>query len=64
MARVGKDGKWINQLVANAMAARLAVIQTAEFFQDRKARADFRIVDELMKRPGGESPRPGDELPE
>ena len=59
-----KDGTSINQFVANAVAARLAAIQTAEFFQDRKARADFWIFDGLINRPGGESPRAGDELPE
>ncbi len=29
----------------------------------RKARADFKAFDKLMRRRGGKRPRPGDELP-
>ena len=38
-------------------------MQTAEFFASRKARADFKAFDKLMRRRGGKRPRTGDELP-
>ena len=63
--RISKqDGTSINQFVAVEVAARLAAMETAEYFQDRKARADFKAFDKLMKRRGGEPPRAGDELPD
>ena len=37
-------------------------LETARFFEDRKARADFRAFDKIMKRRGGKPPRPGDEI--
>ena len=37
--------------------------ETAHFFADRKARADFKTFDKIMKRRGGERPRRGDERP-
>lgn len=57
-----KDGTSINQFVSNAVAAKVAAMETAQFFQDRKARADFKAFDRIMKRRGGEPPLPGDEL--
>jgi hypothetical protein len=45
------------------VAEKLSALQTAEFFADRKARADFRAFDKLMKRRGGRPPRTGDEMP-
>ncbi|MEO8663375.1 MAG: hypothetical protein ABI693_33270 [Bryobacteraceae bacterium] len=30
---------------------------------DQKARADFKAFDQIMKRKGGSTPRPGDEMP-
>ena len=57
------DGTSINQFVANAVAAKVSAMETAQFFQDRKARADFNVFDRLMRRKGGEPPRAGDELP-
>lgn len=58
------DGTSINQFVMAAVAAKVAAMDTATFFQDHKARADFEAFDKLMKRRGGEEPRSGDELPE
>jgi hypothetical protein len=40
------------------------VLKTADYFAKRSARADFPGFDRLMKRRGGEPPRPEDELPE
>jgi hypothetical protein len=45
------------------VAEKLSALQTAEFFADRKARADFEGFDKLMKRRGGKPPRAGDEMP-
>lgn len=57
-----EDRTSINQFVAMAVAEKLAALQTAEYFADRKARADFRMFDRIMKRRGGEKPRAGDEM--
>jgi hypothetical protein len=56
-----EDGTSINQFVATAVAEKLSALQTAEFFATRKARADFRAFDKLMKRRRGQAPRKGDE---
>ncbi len=34
--------------------------ETARLFADRKARADFKAFDKLMRRRGGQPPREGD----
>ena len=57
-----EDGTSINQFVATAVAEKLAALRTAELFADRKARANFKAFDKLMKRRRGEPPRPGDEV--
>jgi len=49
--------------VATAVAEKLSALQTAEFFANHKARADFQAFDKLMRRRGGKRPRAGDELP-
>jgi hypothetical protein len=53
----------INQFVATAVAEKVSALQTARYFADRKARADFRAFDRIMRRRGGKAPRPGDEMP-
>ena len=58
-----EDGTSINQFVTTAVAEKLSALQTAEFFATRKARADFKAFDKLMKRRRGQAPRAGDELP-
>ena len=57
-----EDGTSINQFVASAVAEKVSALQTARFFQDRRARADFRTFDRIMKRRRGEPPRKGDEV--
>ncbi len=62
--RISKEeGTSINQFVATAVAEKVSALQTASFFQDRKARADFKAFDRIMKRRGGKPPREGDEMP-
>jgi hypothetical protein len=58
-----EDRTSINQFVATAVAEKLSALQTADFFADRKERADFKTFDKLMKRRGGRPPRVGDEMP-
>ena len=64
VARLSKeDGTSINQFVTTAVAEKISALQTAQFFQDRKARADFKAFDRIIKRRGGKPPREGDEIP-
>jgi hypothetical protein len=58
-----EDGTSINQFVAMAVAEKVSALQTATYFADRKARADFKAFDKIMKRRGGKAPREGDEVP-
>jgi len=53
----------IFQFVSTAVAEKFSALQTAEFFADRKSRADFEAFDKFMKRRGGRPPRVGDEMP-
>lgn len=57
-----EDGTSINQFVAMAVAEKVSALQTATYFEDRKARADFKAFDKIMKRRGGKPPREGDQL--
>jgi hypothetical protein len=59
-----EDGTSMNQFVATAVAEKVSALQTAKFFEDRKARADFKAFDKIMKRRGGKPPSDGDELPQ
>ena len=58
-----EDGTSMNQFVATAVAEKVAALQTARFFEDRKARADFKAFDKIMRRRVGKRPRQGDEMP-
>jgi len=58
-----EDRTSINQFVATAVAEKVSALQTATYFADRRARADFKAFDKIMKRKGGRTPREGDEMP-
>ena len=58
-----EEGTSINQFVATAVAEKVSALRTAQFFADRKARADFRAFDKIMRRRAGTKPREGDEMP-
>jgi hypothetical protein len=58
-----EDRTSINQFVATAVAEKVSALETAKYFADRKARADFKAFDKIMKRKGGKAPRTGDEMP-
>jgi hypothetical protein len=57
-----KDGTSINQFVVMAVAEKISAMTTAEDFAERKGRADLKAFDRIMKRNGGEPPRPDDQL--
>ena len=57
-----EDRTSINQFVATAVAEKVSALQTARFFADRKARADFKAFDKIIKRRGGKPPREGDDV--
>jgi hypothetical protein len=59
MAR--EEGVSMNQFVATAVAEKLAAMKTAEFFLQRRQRADLVAFRHLLERQGGETPREGDE---
>lgn len=61
--RAKQEGISINQFVATAVAEKLAAMNTASFFAERRARADFEAFDRLMNRKGGEPPRSDDVIP-
>lgn len=56
-----REGTSINQFVATAVAEKVTALQTAEYFAERRARADFKAFDRIMRRRRGEKPRKGDE---
>jgi hypothetical protein len=58
-----EDRTSINQFVATAVAEKVSALQTAKYFADRRARADFKAFDKIMRRRGGGPPREGDEMP-
>lgn len=59
---VKREGTSVNQFVATAVAEKLAAMNTAEFFADRRNRANFAAFDRLMKRRGGEKPGRDDKV--
>lgn len=64
IARLAKqDGVSMNQMIATAVAEKVAVLEAATFFEERAKRADYAAFDRIMDRAGGEPPRAGDELP-
>jgi len=58
-----EDRTSMNQFMATAVAEKVSALQTARFFTDRKARANFAAFDKIMRRRGGTAPREGDEMP-
>ena len=61
--RAKAEGTSFNQFVATAVAEKLAAMNTAAFYAERRGRADFDAFDRLMQRQGGEPPRPEDLVP-
>jgi len=62
---VGSKKGW-NQhqpIIALAVAEKLAVLETASFFEQHKACADMNVFRKILNRKGGLPSRPGDEIP-
>jgi Zn-dependent oligopeptidase len=59
-----EEGTTLNQFINVAVAEKLAALRTARYFQERAARADLAVFDQLLARAGEEPPRSGDELPD
>jgi hypothetical protein len=62
--RVAKaEGTSLNQFINIAVAEKLAALRTAEYFQERAARADPVAFERVLAHGGNEPSRPGDEIP-
>jgi hypothetical protein len=57
-----QDGTSINQFVVTAVAEKISALHTAEFFEERRGKADLKAFRRILKRKGGVPPRAGDEL--
>jgi hypothetical protein len=57
-----EDGTSLNQLIVTAVAEKLSALRTAEFFEERRKRADLGAALEVMTRDRGEEPRERDRL--
>ena len=58
-----EDGTSINQFVVTAVAEKISAMNTAAFFEERRAKADRKAFRRILDRKGGEPPRPEDALP-
>lgn len=56
-----EEGVSMNQFIATAVAEKLAAMQTATLFNERRKRVDLATFRKLLNRPGGELLREGDE---
>ncbi len=56
-----EDGTSINQFVVTAVAEKLSAMRTAEFFEERRAKADRKAFRNILDCDGGEPLRPDDE---
>ena len=54
------DGTSLNQFIVTAVAEKLSALRTADFFEERRKRADVDAALEVMTRMRGEAPRDGD----
>jgi hypothetical protein len=57
-----QDGTSINQFVVTAVAEKISALNTAEFFEERRGKADLKAFRRILNRKGGVPPREGDEL--
>lgn len=57
-----QDGTSINQFVVMAVAEKISALETATFFEERRALGDRKQFRKILKRKGGEAPRAGDEV--
>lgn len=57
------EGTSMNQIIAMAVAEKLAALRTESFFNERRQRADFEAFDRIMSRKGGQAIEADDRLP-
>ena len=57
-----RDGTSVNQFIAIAVAEKISALETEQFFVERANQADLEAFRATLFRPGGETPRVGDEL--
>ena len=63
MARIGAIPGEAARNIREKGAPKLAAMNTAAFFAERRDRTDFAAFDEIMRRRGGEPPQPDDLVP-
>ena len=56
------DGTSLNQLIVTAVAEKLSALRTADFFEERRARADVGAALKAMTVERGEEPRAEDKI--
>ena len=52
----------MNQFVVTALAEKISAINTAAFFEERRAKSDHARFRRILNRKGGEPPRLGDKI--
>lgn len=57
-----REGVSINQLVATALAEKLAALMTVEYLEERAIRGDRLKFERVLKKVKGRRPALGDEL--
>jgi hypothetical protein len=55
-----REGISVNQFIALAVAQKISALNATTWFAERRSRADMKAFDRLMRRKGGEPPRPDD----
>ena len=55
-----RDGTSMDQFLVVAAAEKIAVLQTEEFFLERRSRANREAFRRILNRQGGEAPAPED----
>lgn len=62
VARIARrEGVSVNQFIAMAVAEKVSALETERFFMERARGADLEALRDLLRRPGGAPPAPGDE---
>ena len=57
-----EDGTSLNQLIVTAVAEKLSALRTADFFEERRTRADVGAALKAMTVERGEEPRAEDKI--
>lgn len=61
LERISKrDGTSLNQFLVIAAAEKIAAMETEDFFEERRKRADRKAFRRILNRKGGEPPRADD----